>query len=415
MYLTTRKLFRRTTPLDIIPFINEAISKIDPSYVIIIVTIFMIIFAIKDYSTYKNEKHVDYKSIIVSLGVLGTFVGILIGLADFNTSDIKGSIPLLLDGLKTSFVTSVEGMIISVFLSVIQKSSGKGTTEDELSALKNIELRLASLESIDKKMDSLKKLDDMHQVSALMNTKLDSIDTNFKNLSNDINSIKEHMTHSQNQLFEFLQENLENIKTSLEDAVEKLAEGASKEIINALNEVIKDFNNNLIEQFGDNFKQLNESVKNMIIWQENYKNTIENLEKTLNQAVKSISTTDEKLDNMAESYNKIEITHKKLQDIIETNNHQVNDLEIHLKTLGKVGEKAQLSVEAIDEFSDKIQKSLTGQSESLHKLTEDINKQLPEALDELNKALTTLTNKFKNDYDYFLQQVSKLMVSMNKS
>lgn len=401
--------------MDIIPFINEAISKIDPSYVIIIVTIFMIIFAIKDYSTYKNENHVDYKSIIVSLGVLGTFVGILIGLADFNTSNIKGSIPLLLDGLKTSFVTSVEGMIISVFLSVIQKSSGKGTIEDELSALKNIESRLASLESIDKKMDSLKKLDDMHQISALMNAKLDSIDTNFKNLSNDINSIKEHMTHSQNQLFEFLQENLENIKTSLEDAVEKLAEGASKEIINALNEVIKDFNNNLIEQFGDNFKQLNESVKNMIIWQENYKNTIENLEKTLNQAVKSISTTDEKLDNMAESYNKIEITHKKLQDIIETNNHQVNDLEIHLKTLGKVGEKAQLSVEAIDEFSDKIQKSLTGQSESLHKLTEDINKQLPEALDELNKALTTLTNKFKNDYDYFLQQVSKLMVSMNKS
>ena len=400
--------------MNIIPFINEAISKIDPSYVIVVVTIFMIIFAIKDYSTYKNDNHVDYKSIIVSLGVLGTFVGILIGLADFNTSDIKGSIPLLLDGLKTSFVTSVEGMIISVFLSAIQKSSGRGEIEDELSALKSIESRLTSLESIDEKMDSLKKLDDMHQVSALMNTKLDSIDTNFKNLSNDINSIKEHMTHSQNQLFEFLQENLENIRVSLEDAVEKLAEGASKEIINALNEVIKDFNNNLTEQFGNNFKQLNESVKNMIIWQENYKNSIESLEKTLNESIKGISNTDAKLENMAESYSQIETTHKKLQNIIEVNQQQIRNLDVHLKSLGEVGEKAKLSVEVIDEFSDKIQRSLTGQSESLHKLTEEINKQLPDSLDELNKALTTLTNKFKNDYDYFLQQVSKLMVSMNK-
>ena len=132
------------------------------------------------------------------------------------------------------------------------------------------------------------------------------------------------------------------------------------------------------------------------------------------EAIKGISITDDKLSNMAESYNKIEITHKKLQDIIQINEQQINNLEMHLKTLGKVGEKANLSVEAIDEFSDKIQKSLTGQSESLHKLTEEINKQLPDSLDELNKALTTLTNKFKNDYDYFLQQVSKLMVSMNK-
>ena len=45
---------------------------------------------------------------------------------------------------------------------------------------------------------------------------------------------------------------------------------------------------NLTEQFGDNFKQLNESVKKMIIWQENYKVAIEQIEKNLQVAVTNI-------------------------------------------------------------------------------------------------------------------------------
>lgn len=56
-------------------------------------------------------------SLISTLGVLGTFAGITMGLYYFETSDLSQSIPLLLNGLKTAFFTSLAGMICSLILS----------------------------------------------------------------------------------------------------------------------------------------------------------------------------------------------------------------------------------------------------------------------------------------------------------
>jgi chromosome segregation ATPase len=369
---------------------------------ILISSFFMILYTYKDYISYTTDNHQDYKSIIVSMGVLGTFVGIFIGLWGFDTSSIKNSVPILLDGLKTAFITSIIGMFLSIWLSIKQKSEGQGEFEDELQVLN----------SINKQLEKLKNLDTL----PLMNTKLDSIDTNMKILSQDISSVKEEMGNNQKLLFEFLENSLNKINLSLEKAIKTLSEGATEEIIKALEGVIQDFNKNLTEQFGDNFKELNESVKNMIVWQENYQQSIKKLEDTLNKAIEGINVTDEKLTNMTENYQKIDITHSKLNDIIKTNENQLKNIESHLHKFGDVGEKAKLMIDSIDTFSDKIKGSLTNQSETLSQLIKDsdklrkeIEKQLPESLGELNKTLTSLTNKFRDDYNSFLQHMSKIM------
>lgn len=65
-----------------------------------------------------NRRIVEYfPTFISTLGVLGTFWGITIGLMAFDTKDLDKSIPGLLDGLKTAFLTSLAGMIGSMVLS----------------------------------------------------------------------------------------------------------------------------------------------------------------------------------------------------------------------------------------------------------------------------------------------------------
>jgi len=54
--------------------------------------------------------------LISTLGVIGTFAGITVGLINFDTGDLDNSIPLLLEGLKTAFFTSLAGMIGSLIL-----------------------------------------------------------------------------------------------------------------------------------------------------------------------------------------------------------------------------------------------------------------------------------------------------------
>ena len=63
----------------------------------------------------------------------------------------------------------------------------------------------------------------------------------------------------------------------MQNFAELLSKSATTAVIEALKSVIQDFNNNLTEQFGDNFKQLNEAVYKLVIWQENYKGQMQDM------------------------------------------------------------------------------------------------------------------------------------------
>ncbi|GLS27197.1 MotA/TolQ/ExbB proton channel family protein [Marinibactrum halimedae] len=58
-------------------------------------------------------------SLMTSLGILGTFTGIIIGLFDFSLNDIDQSIAQLLEGLKTAFITSVVGIGLAIVLNIM--------------------------------------------------------------------------------------------------------------------------------------------------------------------------------------------------------------------------------------------------------------------------------------------------------
>jgi competence ComEA-like helix-hairpin-helix protein len=87
-------------------------------------TVVILVLGFLDHTTAK-----DLKSQIVSVGVLGTFVGIFIGLQAFNPDDIQNSVNEILVGLKTAFFTSIMGMSVSTVLSIVQKFTSE--REDE--------------------------------------------------------------------------------------------------------------------------------------------------------------------------------------------------------------------------------------------------------------------------------------------
>lgn len=77
-------------------------------------------------------------SLMSTLGVLGTFIGISIGLWYFDTNNLNASIPHLLEGLKTAFITSIAGMVCSLILSKMLSrmydTLDKGTSDINIAA-----------------------------------------------------------------------------------------------------------------------------------------------------------------------------------------------------------------------------------------------------------------------------------------
>ncbi len=357
-------------------FFNDLLNKffnfIGSNTGTVIIYFFIVMIFIVGLEKLNFKKFKDLKTIIVSIGILGTFLGIITGLWNFKVDNISESVPTLLEGLKFAFITSVLGMFISVVLSIFENS------ED------------AETDSID---NILKKI-------LFQQEKMNSKD----------GLIYQTMVDSRKNM----DKRLSAIDLSLNKALETLSEGATKQVISALEKVILDFNKNLTEQFGDNFKQLNESVKNMIIWQENYKNSIEKLEQSLTNAIATIQKTSEYIHAFGEDYQQIFETNKKFGEIMEVNQNQIQNIETHMNHLKKIGEDAGSIVISIDQFSKSIQGSLSNQSEGLNNLSKELVKQLEGSLGNLNSALTGLTGKFRNDYEQFLNLITELIKWKNE-
>lgn len=97
---------------------------------------------IGDLDDYINEEEIDIHvhkrllemvpDIFTSLGILGTFVGLVWGLKDFQTSDYASmttSVASLVDGIKVAFLTSIYGIAFSIVYTAGMKTEYSAMSE----------------------------------------------------------------------------------------------------------------------------------------------------------------------------------------------------------------------------------------------------------------------------------------------
>jgi len=450
--------------MDIIGTISNALE----SQVNLVIIVLIVILALIDLIFKK-----DLKSQIVSLGVLGTFIGIFMGLQGFNPKDMTNSINGILEGLKTAFFTSIAGMGTALLLSIFQKIFYRNMDDsqsqekilldisDKVDGIKHINKLTNEVTKLVKTQSETKNATDSvaHIVQNLFNlqsTSKEDMKEALLKLAKDVNHIEvstKSLTTAQlrvkdetikiaDSIYELkensTQEN-QKMNESLKIAIDKLSKGATEEIIKALEQVIRDFNNELQSQFGENFIELNKAVINLVEWQNNYKSHIEHLDSHLKLSTSSIEKSKDSLEVISSRNEEVVGIYSKLKDTIEIYDQQIKDLTMHLKTYSQLSSNAKSMFSSIeenisatkDEFTNltkhikeknhqqieysketteqikvhfnKIQKELD--TTSIH--FKDINKEIPEALkvslEALNQGLTSLTVKFKKDYDETLQ------------
>ena len=113
-------------------------------YFIITFAIIMLV-AIGWFRKIRHRQVNAVASLVTVIGVLGTFLGIAIGLYQFNTENIEVSVPKLLEGLKIAFITSILGIAGSIFLKwsalnerkrqAASEAAYTGATVDDLAGL----------------------------------------------------------------------------------------------------------------------------------------------------------------------------------------------------------------------------------------------------------------------------------------
>ena len=374
----------------------------------IIAVAWMLSLAKKDHDSLAADKHVDLKSVIVSIGVLGTFIGIAVGLWKFETTMIDESVPKLLEGLKLAFATSIAGMTISISLSSIQKDKLTGG-DDELSILGKINDKLSGLSELNEQVKGLRLeiRDEQKSTRGLIETATESMS---KIASEDsIKNFRIEVHEEQLKSRTFLESQFAETNKSLEKAIDVLSRGATEEIIKALETVIQDFNQNLTEQFGDNFKQLNEAIVALLTWQQQFKEIVENDYRMLEQIRESLKGSSEVIETIASRNKEVVSVYEQLSSLINVYDNQVEILNKQLDEFSKIGENASKSFDLLNSRFETVQTSLGEQSEIISKLTSEISLKLPESLGQLESTLVGLTDQFGEDYKSFLENYKKLL------
>lgn len=399
-------------------------------------------------------------SLLTSLGILGTFTGIIIGLMNFDASSaeaIDASISGLLDGLKTAFITSLVGMAAAIFYKVLtslftpiaewrsqQDSSTPQLSEDatgndllqaiqrgnEQQATHHTEQQqeLAKLNKSltgegDSSLSTLigkqrlenrefnealcKRLDALQETSHTMAERLaaqqaqlaDDMAASHQTASEQLAALQTvvSVVSQQQERFERFAADLEQ---QLKEFAEMLSKSATEQMIEALKNVIAEFNDKLTEQFGENFKALDASVKKLVDWQENYKEQLGEMRAQFDLSVKALADSEQSLSHISQSAATIPETMSGMQVLLETSRHQIDELERHLSAFAEMRDKA---VEAVPQMQQQVEASVnsvtqaaTTASEHYQTLLIDSDryiKQHNESVAEFLSRFTTTTNE----------------------
>lgn len=288
------------------------------------------------------------QSTAVSLGILGTFLGIFGGMLQFDINDLDASIKLLLEGLRLAFLTPIAGigtaLIVRTFPQVYGiKETEESRDEHELVQIKNELAELTKALTGDGETTLLTQVQKLRQS---MTDKMDDLNKSFK------------------------------------DFAEKMVEDNKASLIEALQQVIKDFNEKITEQFGENFKHLNDGVGKMLEWQENYTKQVEKAVEVLDKSGESLQISAEALQSAKESIQEFKSTADELKKQLEAMGASM----VGMKTL----------------------------AESLKDSGADIRKEMEEIttknINFLGEKLASISEKLVSDYSQ-LQQVIQQIVS----
>lgn len=326
-----------------------------------------------------KEKQYSKESVLgniaSTIGVLGTFVGISIGLWKFNPNDITSSVPLLLSGMKIAFATSIIGMAASIFMKYI--------------ALKN---------------EDEENIDDIME---LFNTMI----AESRNVNNTLIENQKQTENVLNKVSEIWASHQENLTVELKSEILNL----NNNTISKQEELIGEF-----KKLGECFTLLNSGVNNLLTWQENYKETIENTTKELEIVIQTIHNADESIESISKNSSLIKENNEKLSEVLKEINKTQNVIIDSNKSIIEISNTAKESIPQINEHFTNIDnrtKESTAYlqtliSENLNNIKSYLEKITEDVLSKTTQSIYENNRQFKYEISEHISQCKMLIYSL---
>ena len=344
------------------------------------VTLLVVAGIIVHFFSYNDRTVHDAPSIFTTAGIFFTFVGIAQGLYDFDAQKIEASLPVLLEGLKTAFVASVFGVGIALsiklrFILFGVPRADPGTIGEDATVG-----------------------DLVHQLSEVQKALVGDDDSTI------VSQLK--LTRQDNS------DKLDQLNKSLRDFLANAAENNSRALIAALEAVIRDFNTKISQQFGENFKQLNLAVGQLLEWQERYRLQMQEMIDQQSKTAQNMEIASTRYSTLVERAKDFSDISSGLSKILTGLELQRNQIETSLSALAEVLAKTsdglpkleskivQLTEQmtfGVKSHQEQITNSISQGAKAISASVEDVKKLVLDSTQAANQAVNNnmieLSNK----------------------
>lgn len=340
-----------------------------------ILVVYSIVIFLAPFWLRKSHSRGSIQDTVNALGILGTFAGIAWGLFHLDIQNLQDGIPILIRYLSYGFVASIVGFVASLLVKHTDiygiKEGTKDASEKELLEEIKEELKRVNMNLSGEGETTL-----VTQIQKMRTTTSDKLD---------------------------------ELNKSFNEFAKNVAENNSQALIKALEEVMRDFNAKINEQFGENFKQLNEAVGRILVWQENYKSQIEISTQALNSSAsalelssKSLNSSEETMQAASKHAEEFSSLAVKLREELDIMSQFLGGIKTLSETLSGSGEQIKRDMDEL------VKKNL----EALSKNGDEINKKMEEltskSLETLGVNLASISEKLVADY----REVQRAMGAM---
>jgi len=317
-----------------------------------VILIFAVTLGLKHRGVHEGQM------LATGLGILGTFIGIVYGLWYFDVNNIDKAVPVLLSGLKFAFITSIVGMGWSLLIGIFPK-----------------ELKFEGVQTENKDKSESELLSEVLEEMKKMNDNIAG--DNETTLITQIQKLRTITVDKQDEL-----------KKAFDEFAKQMAENNVKSLVEAVNKVMEDFNTKINDQLGENFKQLNQGVENLLKWQDQYKQQIADSTTALQESNKSLGVSVESMGTFTDRAQEFDRTAAQLKESLETMGSSMSGLKDLADVLENSGQKIR------DEIS-----------EITHGATDEMQKTMNKTLADFGSSLASISGRMADDFERIQQML----------
>ena len=368
--------------------------------------------------SYINEFYKSLPNFFVGLGVLFTFIGLVVGLFGLNiqnadTSSLKEGISAIVNGARLAFISSIIGVTASLWFTFIDKKI-RNTINHRVRQLQN------SIDFVYPRTNPEKSLVLIKEAS--------------ESTEKHLGALSEKLGDKLQEVVRGISEDLKDgIKESLEGSIAPYMEKITQKAMNSSETAFESLVDEFLQKIGDAGESqrkaiidVNNEIQNSLIsFKENFNSQVEGLQWSIEKLNSSYHFIEENL------VNKFEVAINSLSESIDTQKETEFEIKTHFQEqtqfiieTNKEIQSLYSKIESLNtiffSLSGEIRSSFVGIANSMQMATDNLetvsetNTQSAELLNRAVKNLEAPFNLLEGEYNKMRSQVDESISTLGK-